>query len=78
MQPNSANEEGGKSKKPKNLSFPNASIGINSFGMNLNMLRMARRVAHMDVGYNPDVLNVPKALDPRQKHSEMTAKKDGS
>jgi len=76
MQPNSANEKGGSHKestnlksnvnqRPKNPSFPNASVGINSFGTNLNMLRMARRVAHMDVGYNPEVLNVPKVLDPR-------------
>jgi len=33
------------------LSFPNASVGINLFATNLNMLRIARRVAHMDVGY---------------------------
>jgi len=57
MQPNSANEEGKKSKeKPKSkpklktkcLSFPNASVR------------------------NPEVLNIPKALDPRQKYSRIT------
>ncbi|PCJ86427.1 MAG: hypothetical protein COA54_08265 [Thiotrichaceae bacterium] len=60
MQPNSANEgEGDKSKeKPKPKPKPKLKTKCLSF-------------PNVSVG-NPEVLNIPKALDPRQKHSRMT------